>query len=91
MAQVPTGSTFYVASGHCRSETVSVTNASEAVVTSTAHGYSNGDIVISVQRMGSSEQTCIPHQVGLNRYIRAGRLRHHQYQFFSRLVAESAP
>lgn len=46
MAQVPTGSTFYIASAFGASKTVSaVTNASEAVVTSTAHGYSNGDIV----------------------------------------------
>ena len=41
MAQVPTGSTFYIASAIAAAKTVSsVTNASEAVVTSTAHGYS---------------------------------------------------
>lgn len=46
MAQVPTGSTFYVASVIASAKTVTVvTNASEAVVTSTAHGYSNGDFV----------------------------------------------
>lgn len=46
MAQVPTGSTFYICSAFGSSKTVSVvTNASEAVCTSTAHGYSNGDIV----------------------------------------------
>jgi len=46
MAQVPTGSTFYVASTIASSKTTTVvTNAAEAVVTSTAHGYSNSDVV----------------------------------------------
>ena len=46
MAQVPTGTTFYIASAYAASKTTTVvTNASEAVVTSAAHGYSNGDIV----------------------------------------------
>ena len=47
MAQVPTGTTFFIASAFGSAVTVSaVTNASEAVVTtSTAHGYANGDIV----------------------------------------------
>lgn len=46
MAQVPTGTTFYIASAMASSKTTTVvTNASEAVVTSAAHGYSNGDIV----------------------------------------------
>ena len=46
MAQVPTGSTFYIASAYATAKTVTiVTNASEAVVTSTAHGYSNGDVI----------------------------------------------
>lgn len=46
MAQVPTGSTFYVASAFASSKaTTIVTNASEAVVTSAGHGYSNGDII----------------------------------------------
>jgi hypothetical protein len=46
MAQVPTGTTFFIASAYAASKTVTiVTNATEAVVTSTAHGYSNGDIV----------------------------------------------
>lgn len=46
MAQVPTGSTFFIASAFAASKTTTiVTNASEAVVTSTGHGYSNGDIV----------------------------------------------
>lgn len=46
MAQVPTGTTFHIASAYASSKTTTVvTNASEAVVTSTAHGYSNGDIV----------------------------------------------
>lgn len=46
MAQVPTGATFYIASAFASSKTTTgVTNASEAVVTCTAHGYSNGDIV----------------------------------------------
>ena len=46
MAQVPTGSTFYVASAFASSKvTTIVTNATEAVVTSAGHGYSNGDII----------------------------------------------
>lgn len=46
MAQVPTGSTFYVATAFATAKTVSaVSNAAEAVVSSTAHGFSNGDIV----------------------------------------------
>ena len=46
MAQVPTGSTFFVATSFSPVRTVSaVTNAAEAVVSATAHGFSNGDIV----------------------------------------------
>lgn len=47
MAQVPTGSTFYIASTVASEKTTTiVTNAAEAVVTSVAHGYTNGDFVI---------------------------------------------
>ncbi len=47
MASVPTGTTFYVGSTLGASKTVSgITNATEAVVTCAAHGYSNGDIVL---------------------------------------------
>ena len=53
MAQVPTGSTFYVASTIAAAKTVSVaTNAAECVITSTTHGYSNGDIVIIASGWG---------------------------------------
>lgn len=53
MAQVPTGATFYVASTIAAAKTVTaVTNASEAVVSSTAHGYSNGDVVIMYSGWG---------------------------------------
>lgn len=46
MAQVPTGTTFFIASAYAAAkDTTIVTNASEAVVTSTAHGYSDGDYV----------------------------------------------
>lgn len=46
MAQVPTGTTFYVATTFGSSQnTTIVTNASEAVVTCAGHGYSNGDVV----------------------------------------------
>lgn len=47
MAQVPTGTTFFIASTYGSAITTSaVTNASEAVVTtSSAHSYTNGDIV----------------------------------------------
>lgn len=53
MAQVPTGSTFYVGSTIAAAKTVSaVSNAAEAVVSSTAHGYSNGDVVIMFSGWG---------------------------------------
>ena len=53
MAQVPTGSTFYIASTIAATKTVSgISNAAEAVVSSTAHGYSNGDVVIMVSGWG---------------------------------------
>jgi hypothetical protein len=46
MAQVPTGTVFSIASAYAAAQTVTaVSNASEAVVTSAAHGYSNGDFV----------------------------------------------
>jgi hypothetical protein len=46
MAQVPTGTTFFIASAYAAPKTTTiVTNAAEAVVTSAAHGYSNGDVV----------------------------------------------
>lgn len=53
MAQVPTGSTFYIASTIASAKTTTVvTNASEAVVTSAAHGYSNNDIVLVTSGWG---------------------------------------
>lgn len=46
MAQVPTGTTFFIASAYGSSKTTTIaSNASEAVITSAAHGFSNGDIV----------------------------------------------
>lgn len=46
MAQVPTGTMFFIASAYAAAQATSaVTNASEAVVTSAAHGYANNDIV----------------------------------------------
>lgn len=46
MAQVPTGTTFHIASAYGSAlPTTIVTNAAEAVVTSTAHGLANGDVV----------------------------------------------
>lgn len=46
MAQVPTGTLFSVATAYGSAQTVSaLSNAAEAVVTCSAHGYSNGDIV----------------------------------------------
>lgn len=46
MAQVPTGLTLFIASAYASLQaTTIVTNASEAVVTCAAHGYSNGDVV----------------------------------------------
>jgi hypothetical protein len=47
MAQVPTGTTFYLVSAFASPKTTTiVTNATEAVVTSAAHGYANGDFVL---------------------------------------------
>jgi len=47
MARVPTGSTNWIATTIAAAKTTTiVTNAAEAVVTSVAHGYSNGDVVI---------------------------------------------
>lgn len=46
MAQVPTGTTFFIASAYAAAKAITVlSNAAEAVVTSAAHGYANGDIV----------------------------------------------
>ena len=46
MAQVPTGTTFFIASAYGSAKTTTVaSNATEAQITSAAHGYSNGDIV----------------------------------------------
>lgn len=46
MASVPTGCTFAIATAFAAAKTVSaVSNAAEASVSSTAHGYSVGDIV----------------------------------------------
>jgi hypothetical protein len=59
MASVPTGTTFYVASTIAAAKTTTVvTNASEAVVTSTAHGYSNGDFVIILSGWGRLNKRC---------------------------------
>jgi hypothetical protein len=53
MAQVPTGATFYIASTIASAKTVTaVSNAAEAVVSSTAHGYSNGDVVVMFSGWG---------------------------------------
>lgn len=47
MAQVPTGTTFFIASAYAAAVVISsISNASEAVVTtSVAHGYANNDVV----------------------------------------------
>jgi hypothetical protein len=46
MAQVPTGTLFFIATAYGAVKPVTiVTNATEAVVTAVAHGYANGDIV----------------------------------------------
>ncbi|MCX7177696.1 MAG: phage tail tube protein [Proteobacteria bacterium] len=53
MAQVPTGSTFFIASTIAAPETTTaLTNASPCVVTAAAHGYSNGDIVFITSGWG---------------------------------------
>ena len=50
---MPTGSTFYIASTIAAAKTTTiVTNASEAVVTSAAHGFSNGDFVLMTSGWG---------------------------------------
>lgn len=46
MPSVPTGTTFFMATGFAAARTVTaVSNAIEAVVTSVAHGYAAGDIL----------------------------------------------
>lgn len=46
MAQVPTGTLFFIASSYSTPKaTTIVSNATEAVVTSVGHGYANGDIL----------------------------------------------
>jgi hypothetical protein len=46
MAQVPKGTTYFIASAFAAARTTTiVSNAVEAVVTSAAHGYANGDIL----------------------------------------------
>lgn len=57
MAQVPTGTTFYVASALGAAKTVSgISNASEAVVNCAAHGFSNGDEVLLISGWGGLNQ-----------------------------------
>ncbi len=46
MAQVPKGTTYFIASAFAAAKaTTIVSNAAEAVVTSAAHGYANGDVI----------------------------------------------
>ncbi|MCT6721654.1 phage tail protein [Acidovorax sp. K2F] len=53
MARTPTGTVHSVATLLANAKTVTaVTNAAEAVVSSTAHGYSNGDIVVMFSSWG---------------------------------------
>lgn len=53
MANVPTGTIFSVVSVFASAKTVSaVSNAASAVVTSTAHGYTNGDLVVFTSGWG---------------------------------------
>lgn len=53
MARTPTGTVHSVATVLAAAQTVTgISNASEAVVSSTAHGYSNGDIVIIYSAWG---------------------------------------
>lgn len=46
MAQVPTGTLFSIATGFSSAKTITaISNAEQAVVTSTAHGFTDGDVV----------------------------------------------
>lgn len=57
MASVPTGTTFYVASTLAVAKTVTgISNAAEAVVSATAHGYSAGDTVLLSSGWGRINQ-----------------------------------
>ena len=59
MAQVPTGTLFAVASAIAATKvTTIVTNAAEAVITCTTHGYSNGDIVLLTSGWGRLNGRC---------------------------------
>lgn len=53
MAQVPTGTLFFIASAYQAAKAVTiVSNAAEAVVTAIAHGYTNGDLVETTSGWG---------------------------------------
>lgn len=57
MAQVPTGTKFFAVSTFGPSKNVTVaTNAAECVMTSTTHGYSNGDILEITSNWGRLNQ-----------------------------------
>jgi len=59
MAQVPTGSNFFVASTFGTDKTVTtVTNATEASVSSTAHGFTAGDFVEVTSGWGRLNKRC---------------------------------
>lgn len=46
MAQVPTGTLFFIASAYAAAKVTTIaTNATEAVITSIAHGFTNGDLI----------------------------------------------
>lgn len=60
MPSVPTGTTFFMATGFAASRTVTaVTNAAEAMVTSVAHGYLAGDILEIVSGWGRLNKRAI--------------------------------
>jgi hypothetical protein len=57
MAQVPTGATFQLYTSLQAAKTVTgITNATEGVVSATAHGYSNGDFVFITSGWGRINQ-----------------------------------
>lgn len=59
MASLPSGAVVAVATAFGTSKTVTaITNAAEAVVSSTAHGYSNGDFVIVQSGWGKLNKRC---------------------------------
>lgn len=74
MAQVPTGTLFFIASAYAAAQaTTAVSNASEAIVTATAHGFANGDIIEITSGWGRLNRRCFrAKSVAANTFVLEG-------------------